>query len=172
MTSAGDRELLNRLVLEHVPDALRLVIRLGGSHDLADEVVQEALYRMARRAHTFRGEAQFRTWFFRIVLNALADHYRNAARRGEQDCLEEVADPRAAEPGAALEAGELSELVARRVSELPPRQREVLVLVTYHGLSPREVAAVLDISESNVHAQLHYARARLRAELAPYLTED
>jgi DNA-directed RNA polymerase specialized sigma24 family protein len=47
----------------------------------------------------------------------------------------------------------------------------VLVLIAYEEMRPSEVAEVLGISESNVHANLHYARARLREELAPYLTE-
>ena len=45
------------------------------------------------------------------------------------------------------------------------------MLITYEQLRPREVAEVLGISESNVHVNLHYARARLREELAPYLSE-
>jgi RNA polymerase sigma-70 factor (ECF subfamily) len=138
----------------------------------AEEVVQEALYRAARGADSFRGESQFRTWFYRIVISAFRDHLAAAAR---QRCLseltEDMADPRGEEPSAATMTGELRDLVARRVSALPPRQREVLVLIAYEEMRPSEVAEVLGISESNVHANLHYARARLREELAPYLTE-
>ena len=172
MTGAGDRELLDRLVQEHIADALQFVIRLTRRQDIAEEVVQEALYRTARSAHTFRGQSQFRTWFFRIVLNAWKDRCRSSARHETQDAPEEIADPRAADPAEAMEAVELGELIARRISQLPPRQREVLVLVTYHAMSPGEAAAVLGISLANAHAQLHYARARLRKELAPYLSED
>ena len=68
-------------------------------------------------------------------------------------------------------ASELGELVADRVSALPPRQREVLVLIAYEGLSPAEVARVLGISEANVHATLHVARRRLRTQLASLLME-
>ena len=67
---------------------------------------------------------------------------------------------------------ELRDLVARRIAGLPSRQREVLVLTTYEQMRPREVAEVLGISESNVHVNLHHARARLREELTPYLTEE
>ena len=63
-------------------------------------------------------------------------------------------------------------MIAERILALPPRQREVLVLTSYEQLRPGEVAEVLGISESNVHANLHYARARLREELASYLTEN
>jgi RNA polymerase sigma-70 factor, ECF subfamily len=62
-------------------------------------------------------------------------------------------------------------LIANRVSSLPPRQREVMVLSAYEGLSPKEIAGLLGITEANVHATLGVARERLRKELAPYFAE-
>ena len=172
MTPSGGGDALDRLVAEHIPHALRFAIRLTGCVSWAEEIVQEALYRAVRSRHTFRGQSQFRTWLFRIVVRAFYDSLnaspKNADSRGLAD---EPADPRGTDPAAALLADELSELIAQRVSALPPRQREVLVLIAYEQRSPREVAEILDISESSVHANLHYARSRLRAELAPYLAE-
>jgi RNA polymerase sigma-70 factor (ECF subfamily) len=55
------------------------------------------------------------------------------------------------------------------VSALPPRQREVLVLVAYEGLGPSEAAGMLGISESNARANLAHARQRLKQQLAPYI---
>ncbi len=66
---------------------------------------------------------------------------------------------------------EFHEFVAERVSALPPRQREVLILMTYENLTAAETAELLDITEANVHSTLHVARERLRRELAPYLVE-
>jgi RNA polymerase sigma-70 factor, ECF subfamily len=172
MTRGGNRELLERLVAEDLPRALRFGMRLTGCEEAAEEVVQEALYRAAREADSFRGRSQFRTWFYRIVINAFRDQLAAAAReRLAGELSDEVADPRGEDPAAAAMADELRELVARRISALPARQREVLVLTVYEEMRPREVAGVLGISESNVHANLHYARARLREELAPYLME-
>ncbi len=172
MARAGNQGLLDRLVAEHLPEALRFAIRLTGSPEMAEEVVQEALYRAARGRDTFRGQSQFRTWFYRIVVSAFHDQVAaSARRRGNEELTDGLADPRGEDPAAAAMMGELRELVARRIAALPPRQREVLVLITYEQLRPREVAEVLGISESNVNANLHYARARLREELAPYLTE-
>jgi RNA polymerase sigma-70 factor (ECF subfamily) len=81
----------------------------------------------------------------------------------------DVVDRRAGDPSSRLLYSELSELVAARVSALPPRQREVLVLVTYEGHSPREAAELLGISEASVYSNLSIARQRLREELAPYV---
>ena len=128
--------------------------------------------RAARAADSFRGESHFRTWFFRIVISAFRDHLAAEARHGSPaEVTDALADPRSEEPSAATMRGELRNLIARRISALPPRQREVLVLIACEQMAPREVAGVLGISESNVHANLHYARARLREEFAPYLTE-
>ena len=142
-------------------------MRLTGCPETAEEVVQEALFRAARAADSFRGRSQFRTWFYRIVISAFRDQLAGASRRAAGELTDELADPRGEDPSARTMAGELRELVAARIAALPARQREVLVLTTYEQMRPPEVARVLGISESNVHANLHYARARLREELRP-----
>ena len=172
MTAAGNQGLLDRLVAEHLPDALRFALRLTGSQTAAEEVVQEALCRAARGIGLFRGQAQFRTWFFRIVVTAFHDLSAAAARqRCSGELTDDLADPRGENPLEAAMAGELRDLVAQRISALPVRQREVLILTVYEQMKPREVAQVLGISESNVYTNLHYARNRLRDELEPYLSE-
>lgn len=159
---------LDRLVAEHLPQALGFATRLCGDPDRAEEIVQEALLRVVRSWQSFRGEAAFRTWLFRIVINVFRDHRAKADAalpidQGGPDAIDAAPGP----PAAAM-AAELGELVAGEVSRLPPRQREVLVLVGYEGLATREVAELLGTSEANVHSNLWAARARLKARLAPY----
>ena len=173
MTPGDNRDLLERLVAEDLPNALRFALRLTRSQDTAEEVVQEALYRAARGADSFRGRSQFRTWFYRIVISAFRDQSAAAAKcRSPSEPADALADPHDRDPAAVAMAAELRDLIARRISALPARQREVLVLTVYEQMRPREVAKVLGISESNVHANLHYARSRLREELTPSLTEE
>lgn len=169
MGPAADDARLDRLVSSHLPETLRFATRLTGDPDAAEEVVQEALLRVARNWRSFRGQARFRTWLFRIVINAFRDHL--AARVQTEGLKDDVPDCHATDPATEVFASELSRLIAARVSALPPRQREVLILITYEGLAPREVAQLLGISEANVYATLHVARQRLRKELAGHLTE-
>jgi RNA polymerase sigma-70 factor (ECF subfamily) len=172
MALAGNQGLLDQLVAEHLPEALRFALRLSGCQETAAEIVQEALCRAARGIGSFRGQSQFRTWFYRIVISAFHDHTAAAARQCcSGELTDELADPRGEDPAAAAMTNELRDFIAMRVSALPLRQREVLVLITYEQLRPREVAEVLGISEANVNVNLHHARARLRDELAPYLSE-
>ena len=170
MAAGEDRATFDRLVLELLPDTLRFAIRLTGDPDSAEDVVQDALARAARSWRTFRRDAQFRTWLFRIVINVFRD--RLAARPANEELPEALADPRQIDACELAMAAELGEIVARAVSSLPPRQREVLVLITYEGIAPGEAAKLLGITVANVHATLHAARERLKRVLAPYMARE
>lgn len=163
---------LDQLVKRHLGEALHLAVRLSGRTDSAEEIVQEALLRVSKSWKTFRAEAAFRTWLFRIVINVFRDWIK---RREDTDSLDGLDNPlpdkKAERPDSALLRQEFHELVAERVSALPPRQREVLILMTYEELTAAEAAQVLGTSVANVHSTLHVARERLRRELAPYLVE-
>ncbi len=160
---------LDRLVREHLPATLAFATRLCGDVDMAEEIVQEALVRAVRSWASFRGESAFRTWLLRIVINVFRDRLKatsDVVASLDDDC--QLPDATSARPDETAMAGELAHLVADEVSRLPPRQREVLVLSVYEGLSAREVAAVVGIREANVYSTLHAARARLKEKLAPY----
>jgi RNA polymerase sigma-70 factor (ECF subfamily) len=172
MSDAPDRQLLDRLVREHMADLLRLAVRLTGNLDTAEDVLQDALAAIARAWSGFRQTATFRTWATRIVVNAFRDHLRRTERTTAVKTVSldtETADHRPHQPGHATDQQELGEQIARHVSALPPRQREVLVLIVYEELQVNEVAHMLDITPANVHATLYAARQRLAQELAEYL---
>ncbi|MEX2114927.1 MAG: RNA polymerase sigma factor [Pirellulales bacterium] len=167
----GNPASLDRLVLDHLPAVLRFATRLTGDADRGEDLVQESLLRAVRRWASFRGEADFRTWLFRIVINVFRDRMRAAAAPtlSIQEDQVEMVDSASAGPPAAAIALELERLIAQEVSRLPPRQREVLVLIAFEGMSANEVAEVVGISVDNVHSTLSGARARLRLRLAHYI---
>lgn len=163
-----DSQVLSQHVRKHLPEALRFATRLTGNPEAAEELVGESLWRAARSWGTFRGQSTFRSWFWRVVINA----FRDGLKQRETETLPgDLMDRRGVAPSSTAMANELGQTIARLVSALPPRQREVLVLVSYEGLTVREVATLLEVTEANVHATLHHARNRLRQELAPYLVE-
>ena len=82
---------------------------------------------------------------------------RAARHRCSGELPDELPDRHGGGPLANTLANELQDIVAQRISALPSRQREVLLLTTYENMRPRKVAEVLGISESNVHANLSYA---------------
>jgi RNA polymerase sigma-70 factor (ECF subfamily) len=169
MPRTVDRLTFDELMLEHLVPAQRFAIRLTGDVDAAEDVVQTALVRAARSWQTFGGRSTFRSWLFQIVVNACRD--RRSCRPSPGPLPEGLADARARDPAAAIAGADEGRLIGSLVSSLPERQREVLVLHAYEGLSTREVAGVLDVSEQNVRTNLHLARRRLSELLAPHIAE-
>ena len=161
-----DLDRFDQLVRTHLPQAHRLAIRLCGDPHRAEDVMQEALLRASKAWGSFRGESSFSTWLFRLTVNAWRDEARR--RRPPQSLESEPSDAMAVDPAAGAAADELASVVAARVSALPPRQREVLVLIAYHAHSIAEAARVLGISEGGVRTNLHLARERLKRELARF----
>jgi RNA polymerase sigma-70 factor (ECF subfamily) len=154
-----DRNTVDRLVVEHLPLALRFALRLTGNADTAEEVVQESMCRVLRSWRSYRGEAAFGTWLLQIVVNADRD------RRRRQRILEPLPlDLLVANTSPPLEQVAINELqadVRAAVDSLPERQREVTLLSVGEGLSACEVARVLETTEANVHTCLHLARKRI-----------
>lgn len=154
-----DRRTVDRLVVEHLPAALRFAQRLTGDSHIAEDVVQEALCRVLRQWHCFRGESQFGTWLLGIVVNVDRDR-----RRRQRHVIplprEDVVDT-TAQPPVLAAAEELSRRIRSAIDELPPRQREVTLLMLGERLSASQAAEVLGISEANVHTCLHLARKRV-----------
>jgi RNA polymerase sigma-70 factor (ECF subfamily) len=169
MALVGNRAQFDRLMSASLPAALGFAVRLTGRLDTAEEVVQEAMLAASRSWKTYRGEAQFRTWLLRIVVNTFRNRLGRPA--GPESLEADLVDVRQRSPSDMAAAAELSETIARCVAELPLRQREVLVLSVYEGLDAAQIADVLEMSIANVYSTLSLARTKLRSQLEPYLAE-
>ena len=137
-----------------------------GNPDDAADLLQHCYLKVLTGQAVFSGRSQFRTWFFGVVrLTALELH-----RRGARELvLSQRPDdrPPPAAPDEGLLAAEETERLRSALSQLPERQREVLHLVFYQGLSVSEAASVMELSVGT--ARVHYDRGkkRLRSLLAP-----
>ncbi len=140
------------------------VLKLVGDPSLADDLAQETLLRAHKSQAEFKGDASRQTWLHVIALNVVRDHFRAASRRPRL-----VTDPEALlalEADSALDdellQSEMAYCIRQYVLRLPERQRDVVALHDIAGLTHREVAAALDISQSNSRILLHRGRAALR----------
>ena len=159
MSPPVDRNAIDRLVVEHLPAALRMALRLCGDEHMAEEIVQETLCRVLRGWRRFRGEASFKTWMLQILVNVDRDRRRRLRIDERLDEVEAVA--RDEPPAELAAAAELDRDIRAAVDRLPPRQREVALLSWGEGLAAGDVASVLGITEANVYATLHLARKRI-----------
>lgn len=159
MARPTDRGAVDRLVVEHLPAALRFALRLTGDPHIAEDVVQEALCCVLRRWRSYRGDSSFGTWMLQIVVNVDRDRRRRQPKMVPMPAGGVISN--APPPVEQAAADELHANVRAAIDRLPERQREVALLSLGEGLAARDVARVLETTEANVHTCLHLARKRI-----------
>jgi len=149
----------------HERPLVRYARRLTGDLDLARDIVQDCFLRLCRRRPA-ELDGHLVEWLYTVCRNRSLDHLRKRKRMAPVD-HRQLADHAAngAAPDAQAAAGERAGLLARRLAELPGREREAVRLKFQEGLSYREIAAALQVSTSHVGVLLHTALRRLRARL-------
>jgi RNA polymerase sigma-70 factor (ECF subfamily) len=168
----GDTESFGVLVERHQDRLIRLCERMLGDRETAREAAQEVFLKAFRKASTYRPRGQVYTWLYRIAVN----HCLNRLRRrklvrflsfGEtgpagQD-RETAFDPADEAPDAATraEARERWQRTRELIDRLPAGQRAVLILAKFEGLSYRQIAETLEITEGAVESRLFRAVQRL-----------
>ena len=159
----GDMDAFEELVHRHKDRAFRLACKYLGNRQEAEDLAQEAFLKILDSADSYRPTASFRTYLYRVVVNACLD-YRKKKRPHFTDSLP-VREDHADGPGEAMEREARREEVREAIEELPKRQRMALVLQYYEGLSYAEVAEAMDCSESAVDSLLVRAKRKLRRQL-------
>ncbi len=161
--AGGDRLAFDELVRRHQQEVYTLAVRLLGNHEMAADVTQDALIRAWRHLGTFRGDAAFSTWLYRITVNT-AWSARHRARRLATTDIDQVEHelPGIDHVGMAGEAMRVREAFRRALGELTPGARSVVVLKDVYGWSHAEVADSLGISVTAAKVRLHRARGALQ----------
>ena len=169
------------LITAYGDRAYRLATRITGNQQDAEEAVQDAFWNVVRRIDTFRGDAAFGSWVYRIVSNAAYEKIRRRPRAFVDIALDEVLPPFHEEghPGVISDWSsgiddpavqtELLSVLSSAVSELPAHYRAVIVLHGIEGLSMAEVADALAISVSAVKTRAHRARRSLRKRISMFM---
>jgi RNA polymerase sigma factor (sigma-70 family) len=168
--SRGDEAAFLALYARHRDPVFRFAYRLLGSTELAEDVAHDCFLGLLKRPAGFdANRASLRTYLLAAARNLAMKHFRGAR---SLDALEDLAEeppvPERHGPLRQLLDEELTQEVRRAIDELPPLQREALLLFEYEELSLSEIALVVGADTGTVKARLHRARQRLRKQLGPY----
>ncbi|OGA93221.1 MAG: hypothetical protein A3G27_14015 [Betaproteobacteria bacterium RIFCSPLOWO2_12_FULL_66_14] len=175
--AAGDARALEHLLMKAQEVAYRFSHTVCGGPSDAEDVMQDALLKTFRYVKRIRDPRAFRTWLYRTVRNAcLMKRRRKVGEPQRVFSLDDVlpstdgrATAEATQPDRNPEAQAINAALRRRLSKalraLPPGYRAIVFLREMEGLSTKDVARTLNMSESNVKMRLHRARLFLRKEL-------
>jgi RNA polymerase sigma-70 factor (ECF subfamily) len=165
MAGNPSRADIERIVATYEPALRRLAASYERDGALAEDLLQEILFALVRAVPAWRRECSERTFVYRVAHNRAISH--RARRRPDESDLktaERVPDT-APCPEEAASASELREALFAALRSLPLGQRQLLGMAL-EGLTTREIAEVLGITENNAGVRLNRARAALRAALA------
>lgn len=155
---------------EHYASLCRYAFSLLTDSDEAEEVVQEALFRVWEGRHRISITTSWQAYLFRAVRNQALNHLRK--RKVHQEYLADGFHQPGESLADASEAVSLAELqmkIRDAVAKLPPERQRIFIMSRYEGLKYREIADELGISPKTVENQLGRALQSLRTELADYL---
>jgi len=161
----GSDEAFRCLVERHMKQAYNVAFGFVNDHYHAEEVTQEAFVKAYRSLRTFRGDAGFGTWLYRIIVNLSLNRVRQNRRQLERETtdIDELPSTMPAIPGEQVV---LAGHIERALHELPTLQRAVVIMRHIDGLSTKQVSGILQCSEGTVKTHLFRGLKKLRAKLS------
>ena len=178
--AAGDEASFNYLVGRYHRPMIHFLYRMVHNQAVAEELAQEVFLRVYRARESYRAEARFSTWLYRIATNLAVNHARDT--RSERTAQTVYLDEPDAETGTTpdLADDELSveerllreermAAIRAHVMELPERQRMAVLMHKYQGLDYRQIGEVLKLSESATKSLLFRAYQTLRTTLKDFV---
>lgn len=171
------------LLIEAYGDRVyRLAVRITGSREDAEEAAQDAVWTIARKIETFKGDSAFGSWLYRVAANAAYQKVRSRKAKAREIALEDVL-PAIEDNGRHFEPmddwsprvddgpvqAELRRVLEEAIETLPPDYRTALVLHDIEGMSNPDIGEALGISLPAVKSRVHRSRLYLRQRLAAYM---
>jgi RNA polymerase sigma-70 factor (ECF subfamily) len=177
---ALDRVRFEEEALSHADQLYRVALRLAGSQQAAEELVQEAYLRAFRGWRGYRPGTNLAAWLATILRNAFLDEARKQSRRPAQESIDDTSEyylynhltETAAEPQEAVLNRLSGGAIVDSLSEIPPNFREVVVLVDIGDFSYQDAADILGVPIGTVMSRLHRGRRALKQALANHASRQ
>ena len=152
---AGDSRAFRDLLDLHYTTVYRMAFKLCGAQHDAEDITQMACMKLAQNIKSFRRDAEFTTWLYKIVLNTVHD-WRRAQVRHKASDIEDAPDIDSGDqnPEQSLSTRQQMD----HVRALPEPEREIIFLVFGEGLSHRQAAEIMGCAESTISWRIHEAR--------------
>ncbi len=176
-----DERAFREMVELHRDRVFNLTFRMLGNREEAEDVAQEVFITVFKSIDSFRGDAKFSTWLYRIAANHCKNRIKYLARRHDRDkapydekseraiAAASTAPPPASRPDKQLEGVELEQLMQQAIASLEEDHRLLVVLRDVEELSYEEICEITGLREGTVKSRLHRARMALRKKLLKHM---
>lgn len=169
LAAEGDAAAFEEIHERHRRRVYAIALRMTGNEADAEDLTQDSFVSVLRWIGSFRGEASFTSWLYRLVVNQVRMHFRRRKARPEY----QTSDGELPEPESVITRGADSEQVIDRlvleeaVQRIPKGYRAAFILHDVEGYEHKDVGLLMGWATGTSKSQLHKARAGLRKLLAP-----
>ena len=160
----GRRQAFTALMRRYQERVYWVARRIVGSHDDADDIVQETFVKAYLALGEFRGDSSFFTWIYRIAVNLSLNALRKRQVLNylhQSELLSRIL-PSADDPGKDLENSEIESALQRAVATLPEKQKAVFVMRYFDEMTYEEIGRVLKTSVGGLKANYFHALRKVR----------
>jgi RNA polymerase sigma-70 factor (ECF subfamily) len=177
---AGDDAAFDYLVAKYRRQLVGFMYRMAHNQAAAEELAQEALLRVYRSRQTYKADAKFTTWLYRIAANLAVNHARDTRQERAENSVS--LDEANEETGLSVDVAdgtpnveqnllqtERLRAIRRQVDALPERQRVAVLMHKYQEMDYRQIAGILKLSESATKSLLFRAYETLRERLKEFV---
>lgn len=174
----NDAKAFDLLVTRYSGDIYALLFRITEDAEEANDLTQETFLRALKAIEKFRGEADLKTWLFRIAINESRNRFRwwkrrkrektfslDASAKDSEVSIHETMPGNSANPEENVLRREREKVLSKAISDLPQIYREAIVLCDVEGLSYEEIAMALDATMGTVKSRIARGREELRRKL-------
>jgi RNA polymerase sigma-70 factor (ECF subfamily) len=169
----GNLQSFRQVVEISSRSAFNVAFRILGDEEEARDIVQETMITLWRTIKNIKSAASFKTWFYRIVVNKCYDKLRirkrNPEFRMDENAWALISNRISEDPSTEMENSETARIINLLTEKLSPKQKAVFILSDIEEMSNEEISAITGMSRTNIKANLHYARKRIREMIEKHL---
>ena len=167
-SASGEREAFESLYIENQKRVYSVAVNFfGGNEQLAKDITQQVFLKIYTSLENFRGEAEIKTWLYRVTVNACIDEQRKSRRFTFLADFFGFSEPKTnrSTQDEKVYSREISDQVQKAIAELKPKFRLPILLKYVENLSYEEIANVLDCSAGTVASRLNRGHKMLAGKL-------
>ena len=160
------KEKFDKFYREYREKLYSVAFRMTNSHEAAIDIVQESFTKAFQKWDSFRGEAKFYTWIYRIVINLSYDYIRRRKKIKTGEIEENVVRIKEKlESDKMVILKDIKKEIQKEIENLTPRQKSIFILKTYEELPYKEIARIVKSKEGTVKATYFQTVEKLRRNL-------
>ncbi len=171
----GDVSSFGELVDRYQNFVFTVAIRMLKIREEAEEVAQDSFIKAFESLGSFRGEAKFSTWLYRIVYHKSLDRIKKNNRQRTYEIIEEITDDSLDHIENGLEFmlnEERANIIKKAIAQLPEDDAAIISMYYFEEQSVKEIAVITDLTEDNIKIKLYRSRKKLFALLESYIEPE